>query len=147
MTDTGFKPSATHAFVQKGASDWSADALADDACEVSDAMEPGVVAGRTFFIKAVEDNTGAINGVCTVAILEDSDGTNYENQPGLAGAQVGGPDKFQFTPVQNDTVYVPPFTVSALYHHKYKVAVLNESGQELAISVEYKDVTVPAASA
>lgn len=147
MTDTGFKPSASHAFVQKGAGDWSADALADDATETSDAMEPGTKVNRTFFITAVEDNTGAINGVCTVAILEDCDGTNYEDAPGLAGAQVGGPDKFQFTPVQNDTVYVRPFSVSGQYHHKYKLAILNESGQELAISVRYKDVTIPVATA
>ncbi len=147
MTDTGYKPSASHAYVQKGSGNWSADALADDACELSDAIEPGTVAGRTFYITAVEDNTGAINGVCTVAVLEDCDGTNYEDQPGLANAQVGSPDKFQFTPVQNDTVYVRPFTVSGLYHHKYKLAILNECGQELAITVRYKDVTIPVASA
>lgn len=145
MADTGYKPTTTYGAVQKSAGNWTADALADDACEVSDAITMGTKEGMTFGLLAVEDNTGAINGVCTIAILECVDGTNYEDQPGLAGAQVGNPDKFQFTPVQNDTVYIT-FHVSNKYHHKFKIAVLNEGGQELAISVYYNDVTVPVAS-
>ena len=97
-------------------------------------------------VQLVEDNTGAVvaNSV-TIAILGDTDGTNYEDLPGLAGAQVGAPYKFTITPVQNDTVYVP-FNVDPKYYDNFKVVVLNESGQELVTDVLIKTATVPVAS-
>ena len=129
-----------------GISDWDADALADDATDTSDAItvdkKSGIIIGMAF----AEDNTGAVvaNSV-TIAVLGTFNDTLYEDAPGLAGAQVGNPMKFKITPVQNDTVYIQ-FSISPLDYNLCKIAVVNESGQELAVSCKYKTADVPVAS-
>jgi len=145
MANTGHDWGAW-AFVQESASDWDADALADDATDISDAItvdkKSAIIIGMAF----AEDNTGAVaaNSV-TVAILGTFDDTTYEDAPGLAGAQVGNPMKFKITPVQNDTVYIQ-FSIDPRDYHLFKICVVNESGQELAVSCKYKTADVPVAS-
>ncbi len=138
MAETGYNWSAAWSFVQESSSDWDGDALADNATDTSDPIDLDLKAAARFGITAVEDNTGAINGVCTVYILGEVSG-NYE-EPGI-----GSPYNFTFTPIQNDTVYIP-FALDPKHYHKIKIAIKNESGQELAISVEQEDATVPVAS-
>jgi len=145
MANTGHDWGAW-AFVQESASNWDADALADDATDTSDAItvdtKSAIIIGMAF----AEDNTGAVvaNSV-TVAILGTFDDITYEDAPGLAGAQVGNPMKFKITPVQNDTVYIQ-FSVDPRDYNLFKICVVNESGQELAVSCKYKTATVPVAS-
>ena len=145
MAETGHNWGAW-AFVQESASNWDADALADDATDTSDAItvdtKSAIIIGMAF----AEDNTGAVvaNSV-TVAILGTFDDITYEDAPGLAGAQVGNPMKFKITPVQNDTVYIQ-FSVDPRDYNLFKICVVNESGQELAVSCKYKTATVPVAS-
>ena len=145
MANTGHDWGAW-AFVQESASDWDADALADDATDISDAItvdkKSAIIIGMAF----AEDNTGAVaaNSV-TVAILGTFDDTTYEDAPGLAGAQVGNPMKFKITPVQNDIVYIQ-FSIDPRDYHLFKICVVNESGQELAVSCKYKTADVPVAS-
>jgi len=135
------------AFVQLSAGNWSAVALADDATATSDTItvtkKSAILIGMTFY----ENDTGdvAANSV-TVAILGTVDDTNYEDAPGLADAQVGNPMKFKITPVRNDTVYIP-FPIDPRDYHKFKICVVNESGQELAVSCKYKTADIPLASA
>ena len=134
------------AFVQESASNWDADALADDATDTSDVItvdkKSAIIIGMAF----AEDNTGAVvaNSV-TVAILGTFDDTTYEDAPGLAGTQVGNPMKFSITPVQNDTVYIQ-FSIDPRDYHLFKICVVNESGQELAVSCKYKTADIPVAS-
>jgi len=145
MANTGHDWGAW-AFVQESASNWDADALADDATDTSDAItvdtKSAIIIGMAF----AEDNTGAVvaNSV-TVAVLGTWDDTTYEDAPGLAGAQVGQPMKFKITPVQNDTVYIQ-FSIDPRDYHLFKICVVNESGQELAVSCKYKTADVPVAS-
>lgn len=145
MANTGHDWGAW-AFVQLAGSDWDADACADDATQTSDAItvdiKSAVIVGMAFY----ENNTGAVvaNSV-TVAILGDAGGIAYEDAPGLAGAQVGNPMKFTITPVQNDTVYIQ-FSIDPRDYHLFKICVVNESGQELAVSCKYKQADVPVAS-
>lgn len=134
------------AFVQESGSDWDADALADDATDTSDTItvdkKSAIIIGMAFY----EDNTGAVvaNSV-TIAILGTFNDTLFEDAPGLAGAQVGNPMKFKITPVQNDTVYIQ-FSIDPKDYHLFKICVVNESGQELAVSCKYKTADVPVAS-
>ncbi len=134
------------AFVQESASDWDADLLADDATDISDAItvdtKSAIIIGMAF----TEDNTGAVvaNSV-TIAILGTFDDSDYEDAPGLAGAQVGNPFRFKITPVQNDTVYIQ-FSINPTDYNLFKIAVVNESGQELAVSCKIKTSDVPVAS-
>ena len=145
MANTGNDHGAW-AFVQESSSDWNADALADDATDTSDAITVDVKTAILVGMAFAEDNTGDVvaNSV-TVSILGDVGGIAYEDAPGLAGAQVGNPMKFAVTPVRNDTVYLH-FSIDPRDYHLFKICVVNESGQELAVSCKYKTADIPLAS-
>jgi len=126
-------------YVQKSAADWNDDALADAGTETSDAIDLDNKVAASIGVKLVEDNTGAIDGVVTVYILQatgdDGGGTEeYEE------TDVGAPLAFTITPVQNDTVR-KAFSVNPAMFQKCKVAIENQGGQEVAVTVEYKTAT------
>jgi hypothetical protein len=138
MANSGYNWSAYSA-VQKSAGDWSADALADNATEVSDATSIDGKAACVVTVIAIEDGTGAIDGPCTIYILNDCDGTNFEEP------DIGTPYSQAFTPIQSDTVRIP-VSVDPRVFKNFKVAVLNESGQELAITVKIATADINVAS-
>jgi len=138
MANTGYTW-GSWAFVQKGAGNWSADDLADAATETGDATSIDGKAAALVSVTAVEDNTGAIDGEVTVYILGDIDGTNYEE------TTIGNPYKVTFTPVQNDTVRVI-IPVDPRVYKNFKVAIENQGGQTLAMSVRLITADIPAAS-
>ena len=76
MAESGYNWDSWQA-MQKGSSDWSADALADNATETGDPTSLDGFAACEVGIGLAEDNTGAIDGVVTVYVLGDVDGTNY----------------------------------------------------------------------
>ncbi len=132
-------------FVQLAASDWDAIAQGDnDAADVSDAItittKSAIIIGWT-----ITAGVGVIDGLVTIAVLGTSDDTNYEDAPGLAGAQVGNPFKFQITPVESDSVH-GQFSIDPRDYNKHKIAMLNESGQSLTVSFRKKDADIPVAS-
>lgn len=142
MGDTGYNwDAAWTAWVQPGeGGDWTANALADNATETTGtAVSLDGIAAMEISIAAVEDNTGAIDGVVTVFVLGDVDGTNYEE------TTIGNPFSFTFTPVQNDTVYIR-FRILGSDFSNVKLAILNEGGQEIAITAKYRQATIPVAS-
>ena len=138
MANTGYEWAAYQA-TQKGSVPWSADALADSAIETSDVIDCSGNAAIEIGISAYEDNTGAISGDVTVYILKDVDGTNFEE------TAIGNPYSFAFTPVINDTVRIS-FPLSMAQYDRIKIAVENQSGQELSITVKHKYATIPVAS-
>lgn len=138
MANTGYTWS-TYDFVQKAAGDWTGDAIADAATELGDATTIDGKASAMISVTAVEDNSGAIDGVVTVFILGDCDGTNYEE------AVIGTPFSMSFTPVQNDTVRIL-IPVDPRIYKNFKVAIQNDSGQELAISVRLATADISVAS-
>jgi len=136
----------TWAFVQVSSADWNGVTLADDGTATSDPITVDIKSAILIGMAIYEDNTGAVaSNSVTVAILGTFDDTIYEDAPGLAGAQVGNPMKFKITPVQNDTVYIQ-FSIDPRDYHLFKICVVNESGQELAVSCKYKQADVPVAS-
>ena len=139
MADTGYNWGAW-AFVQDAdPSDWNAEALADNATETSGT--PISLSGKAACIIGIalaEDNTGAIDGVATVYVLGEND-IAYEE------TTIGIPFSFEITPVQNDIVNAQ-FAINPALYDNFKIAVKNESGQELAVSVKYKTATIPVAS-
>jgi len=137
MADTGYNW-GSWAFMQIGAGDWDDDAVADAATDTGDATSLDGKAACEVGIAAVEDNTGAIDGIVTVYVLGDVDGTNYE-------ATSTASFSFSFTPVQNSTVY-KRFSIDPSKFGSFKVAVFNDSGQELALDVKYRTATIPVAS-
>jgi len=120
--------------------DWDDKPIADNETETTGtAIDLDGKAACMFSITAVEDDTGAIDGVVTIYLLRDIDGTNYETTTS------GNPYSFTFTPVQNATVYLA-FPISASKFDKVKPAFKNEAGQVLVFDVRYKTATIPAAS-
>ena len=75
----------------------------------------------------------------TVHILGDADGTNFEEP------SVGTSYAISFTPVQNDTVRII-VPIDPRIYKNFKVAVENQSGQDLAISVKIAVADIPVAS-
>jgi len=138
MADTGYNWSAW-GFVQIGAGNWDDDDVADNATDTGDATSLDDKAACEVSLHLVEDNTGVIDGVMTVFILGDTDGTNYEETT-LSGAR-----SFTITPVQNDTVY-KRFSVDPTMFGSFKLALFNESGQTIAVDARYRTATIPAAS-
>ena len=139
MADTGYNWGAWAFVADADPSDWDAEALADNATETSGtAISLDGKAACIIGIAAYEDNTGAIDGKVTVFVLGEN-GIAYEE------TTIGVPYKFQFTPVQNDTVHLQ-FSIDPKYYDNFKIAILNEGGQELAMSVKYKTASIPVAS-
>lgn len=137
MANTGHAYGAW-AFVQESASNWDADALADNGTDTSDVTTVTTKSAILIGMAFAEDDTGAIDGVVTIFILGEND-IAYEE------TTIGNPLKFEVTPVQDDTVHTQ-FSVDPTDYHLFKIAVLNESGQELAVSCKIKTADVPVAS-
>ena len=145
MPNTGYDWSTWDFVTYSTGSDIDGVAVNDDAGLTSDAIDCDGLVSVAFGILAVEDNTGSISGNVTVCILGEVARDVYEEIAGLAGAQVGSPYKFSFTPIQNDTVPIR-FSISVKDWHKIKIALLNESGQQLAFDVQMESTNVPVAS-
>jgi len=140
MANTGHFWSAW-SFVQESGGDWDANALADSATDTSDAItvldqKSACVLSFAF----AEDDTGDIDGDITIHILGDIDGANYETADGN-----GAPFAVNVTPVRNTTVYYT-LPIDPTAYNDFKVAVANNSGQEIAVSVRIKTADIPAAS-
>jgi len=147
MAGSGADWGAWAAVAKSGGGDWTALDIADDANAGSAAISLDGVASIQFGVALVEDNTGAINGDVTIAILRDADGTNYEDIPALAaGTQVGSPFRFAIRPIQADTVYKPFALDAFMFGGSIKIWIVNECGQTLATTVKYQTTTIPAAS-
>ena len=140
MADTGYNWGAWAFAKDDGGTDWNADALADNGTEISNtSISLDGIAACEVGIALYEDNTGAIDGVVTVYVLGSGGGIADEEPT------IGSPWSFTITPVQNDTVY-KRFNVDPGSYGDFKIAVKNEGGQELAVSVKYRTATIPAAS-
>lgn len=123
------------AYVQKSSTNWSADALADTAIETSDAISLDDCIAAEIGITLVEDNTGAIDGDVTVHILREAGTTPVYEEPNQ-----GSPLTVLITPVQNDTIR-KAFTLDAHSISGCKIAVENQAGQELTVTVEIRKAT------
>ena len=139
MANTGYTWGAWAFVANEDPADWNASALADNATEISGTANSltGKAAAH-ISITLAEDNTGAIDGVVTVYILGDCS-TQYEE------VTIGTPWAITITPVQNDTV-VKLIPVDPRDYENIKVAIVNTSGQELAVSVKIQTADIPLAS-
>lgn len=144
MADSGYK-AGTYDTAEIAAAEWDGTALADAAGVTGDAIDNSVAAARVghlVSVGVVEDNTGAIDGEVTIGILgtdadEDEEGYQTATDPIWS---------FNFTPIQNAEVIAPPFVVYGDTYPKFKVYVYNDSGQELAVTVNICPITLPAAA-
>lgn len=140
MAETGHNWGAWAFAKDDGGTDWDADLLADTATETSNtSISLDTKSACEVGLALAEDNTGAIDGVVTIYVLGSGGGIADEE------TTIGTPWSFVITPVQSDTVY-KRFSVDPEMYGDFKIAVENQSGQELAVSVKYRTATVPVAS-
>jgi len=142
MADTGFKAgSLTHLTYSTGTD--IDGVLVDDNWDLtSDAVDLSGKYGRVYSVISVEDNTGACDGDVNVFVLAsdlDPDGEGYQgyNDRPYAAAIIDQ--------TQNATIR-KSFTVLASHFPRHKIYVENMCGQQVAVTVNYVDITIPAAS-
>jgi len=140
MANTGFSRDAWAAVQKSGGGDWTALAVADNANAGSGAIAFATKTSVKVGYSLVEDNTGAIDGVVTIYVLNEVADGDY---------QIYGVDpaySFEVTPVQNATIR-DWFTLYAdEWGDSVKIWILNESGQELVTTFKFQTADVPVAS-
>lgn len=126
--------------VEDGTGAITARALADEADLVSNAISLDGKAACEISVVAVEDNTGACDGDLLIYICRDTDGTNYEDftadDDNDSPALMGIIDAVQAKTKRRT------FTVDAGEVSSFKVALDNDSGQELAVSIKVRYATL-----
>lgn len=116
--------------------DWTSVAIADEGDLTSDALSLDGKAACEISVTVVEDNTGACDGNVYVYVCRDVDGTNYEDF--TADDDNDAPMLLMILdPVQNKTKRKTA-TIDAGEVSSFKIAVDNDSGQELAVSVKIR---------
>ncbi len=150
MADSGVNwPAADGGlFFEVSATDVDDTAVADGAAITCDAVELDVKASCEIGVSVVEDNTGACDGNVYISILrtdnaEDAEAFQVGPTTGPVYTDpVWGPT---IDPVQNTTRRAT-FTIMGIQVSRFKLHILNDSGQELAVTASYKLSSIPAAS-
>lgn len=123
--------------------DWTSVAIADEADLTSDAMSLDTKVACEISVTAVEDNTGACDGNLYVYVCRDVDGTNHQDF--TADDDNDSPALLMvIDPVQNKTRRGTA-TIWADEVSSFKIAVDNDSGQELAVSVKVRYAVITTA--
>ena len=140
MAETGYNWDAAWTPVpEEDTTDWTDITQADASGAQSDPIDNDIKASTIVSLKMVEDNTGAIDGLVTIYILGDTDGTIYEDVTN------GNPVSWDVTPVQSATV-VTRFRILGSDYHRFRIHIQNESGQELVTTMKFEQSTIPVAS-
>ena len=152
MANTGYKQGSVAHLLYSAGSPIDGVAVADGAVLTSDAVSLDLLATRVYTVTVVEDNTGACDGNFYISILGsdlDPDSEGYQAGP-TTGATPVYTDAVMsggiIDPVQSTTRISPPISVSGSQCPRHKVHVLNDGGQELAVTINYVDIDVPPAS-
>ena len=148
MADTGYNwLTLTH--FQVAAADVDGTAVNDQAAITCDALDLDGKAACEVAVYVVEDNTGACDGDVYISVLRsdlDPDSEGYQVGPTTGPVYTDPVYGVILDPVQNTTrkttFSVDPATVS-----KFKLHILNDSGQQLHVTANYKFATIPVASA
>jgi len=142
MADTGYNwGTAAHATYSTG-TDVDDIAVGDTAALTTDEISNDVKGSTEVSVKTIEDNTGATDGNVNVYVL----GT--DNDPDSEGWQDSGDInvmQFAIPQAQNATERLV-FTVLGVQYSKFKVYVYNDCGQEVALTININQSTIPVAS-
>ena len=147
MPDTGYNwLTLTH--FEVAAADVDATAVADTAAITCDALDLDGYAACEVAVYVVEDNTGACDGDFYISILRsdlDPDGEGYQVGPTTGPVYTDPVWTTIIDPVQNTTRKLT-FSVDPSQVSKFKLHILNDSGQTLDVTANYKLATIPPAS-
>ena len=144
MVDTGYKVGAYAHADHSAGTDWDAASQVDAAAITSDAIDNSATTAQVGTMVSVSnaDPAAAISGVVTVAILGsdlDPDSEGYQSATDPVWA-------FTYTPINGAEVICTPFLVDGSVYPKFKVYVINNSGQTILTTVNVAPVTIPVAS-
>lgn len=115
----------------------------------SDELDLDLKAGCEIAVYVVEDNTGACDGDFYISVLGsdlDPDGEGWQSGPTTGPVYTdvvasGG----VIDPVQN-TTRKHRFSISPADFGSCKIHVLNDSGQQLAVTINYRTADIPVAA-
>ncbi len=139
MADSGFNWDAAWTPVpEEDTTDWTSIALTDTSGARSDPISNDVKAATEVSLLCA-GGTGTVDGVMTISVLRDVDGTNYED------TTYSSPWSFSFTPTVSQTAY-KTFTVSAADVSNFRIYVQNESGITCTNTLKFRQATIPVAS-
>jgi len=129
MADTGYNwGTAAHATYSTG-TPVDDVAVGDTAALTTDEISNDVKGSTEVSVKTIEDNTGATDG--NVKGWQDSGDINVM--------------QFAIPQAQNATERLV-FTVLGVQYSKFKVYVYNDCGQEVALTININQSTIPVAS-
>lgn len=147
MPDTGYNwLTLTH--FQVAAADVDGTLVNDAAAITCDALDLDVYAACEVAVYVVEDNTGACDGNVYISILRsdlDPDAEGYQVGPTTGPVYTDVVWGTIIDPVQNTTRKIT-FSVDPSHISKFKLHILNDGGQQLAVTANYKLATIPVAS-
>jgi len=141
MADTGYNWSAVaHATYNTG-TDVDGIAVNDEATLTTDEIDLDDKAGCEVSVGVVEDNTGACDGDAYVYVLRSDLDPDSEGWQTIDDAVAG----YAIDATQNAERIIT-FAVDPGQVGGFKILVDNDSGQQLAVTINYRTATIPAAS-
>ena len=141
MADTGFNwGSLAHVTYSTG-SDVDGVAVNDEATLTTDAVDLDDVAACEVSVEAYEDNTGATNGDIHVYLLRSNLDPDSEGWQDINDASEVAVISIDQNTTRRKTFPVDPGEVGS-----FKLLVDNDCGQQVAVTINYRTATVPAAS-
>ena len=149
MANTGYSlKGAVACLTAAGPADIDDTAIADTAELLSLEVTLAAEVCRTYAVKAVEDNTGACAGDLYISVLlgdMDPDSETYQTGPSDGGT-VNDPCWTLALDVDQNETRIVTFAVYGDQAPRHKIHLRNSTGQTLAVTVNYQDVDIPAAS-
>lgn len=141
MADTGYNWGAAAHVTYNTGTDIDDIAVADEGTLTSDEVSLDGIAACEVSVKTIEDNTGACDGNVNIYVL------GSDNDPDSEGWQdsADGVPHYTIDQAQNATERLR-FSVDPVQYGSFKVYVYNEAGQEVALTINYRTATIPAAS-
>ncbi len=143
MPDTGYNHGAGTHLHHSAGTDIDETAIADNGTLTTDVEDNDVLHGCYIGVKSVEDNTGACDGNVTFYVLgndADEDGVTYENPMDDTPIVMAVIDQGQ------NKTHVDKFYVRGDQFPLFKIHCLNQAGQQIAVSINKYQITVPPAS-
>jgi len=142
VAESGYNWSAAaHATYSTG-TDVDGIAVADAGTLTTDEISQDTKGSTAVCVISVEDDTGVCDGNVAVYILAPDMDPDSEGWQAITDASA---QAFAIDQVQNTTERLP-FTIHGVDMPKFKLHIVNDAGQEVAITINIEQTTIPAAS-
>lgn len=145
MADTGYNWSAWADMTYLAGTDVDDIALANGAALITDEVDLDLKAACEISAKLIEDNTGAVASPWVLIQILRESGEEYQLAATPGPVILDRALSLVMVPVQNAT-RLQVFPVDPKDMGKFKINVVNDCGQELALTLRIRTATIPVAS-